>query len=65
MKTLFTFCLLIFIVSSADAQVIKYGLKAGMSVSNMTNDPTPVNANRHRNGFVFGAFVDYGFTETL
>ena len=65
MKTLFTFFLFIFIVSAAEAQVTKYGVKAGMSVSNMTNDPAPINANRHRNGFVFGAFVDYGFTETL
>jgi len=65
MKTLFTFFLFIFIVSVADAQVTKYGVKAGMSVSNMNNDPAPINANRHRIGFVFGGFVDYGFTETL
>jgi hypothetical protein len=65
MKTLFTFFLLIFIFSVADAQETKYGVKAGMSISNMTNDPAPVNSNKHRNGFVFGGFVDYGFTENL
>ena len=65
MKTLFTFFSLIFIISAADAQVTKYGIRAGMSISNLTTDPVPTFENKHRNGFVFGGFVDYGFTQSL
>lgn len=65
MKTLFTFILFLLIVGATNAQVTHYGVKAGMSISNMTNDPAPINSNRHRNGFVFGGFVDYGITKSL
>lgn len=48
-----------------DAPEIKWGVRGGINISNLDFDPHPTFENEHRNGFVFGAFVDYGFTETF
>lgn len=37
----------------------------GTNVSNMNYDVDGIRSNPHRNGVVFGAFVDFGLTETL
>ena len=44
---------------------IKWGVRGGINISNLDFDPDPTFENKHRNGFAFGAFVDYGFTESF
>lgn len=65
MKTLFSVVVLVLTTTLIQAQDIKYGVKGGMSISNMDYEGTPINRNEHRNGFVFGVFVEYGLTESL
>jgi len=47
------------------SQDIRYGVRAGLNVSNLDFDPDANFENKHRNGFAFGGFVDYGFSETV
>jgi len=48
-----------------DAPEVKFGVRGAINISNLDFDPHPTFENKHRNGFAFGAFVDYGFTETF
>ena len=45
------------------SQEVRYGVRAAINVSNLDFDPAPTFVNEHRNGFAFGGFVDYGFSE--
>lgn len=65
MKTIITFLFFFLICTSGFSQVTKYGVKAGMSVSNLDFEDAPTINNKHRNGFVFGVFVDYGITDSF
>ena len=65
MKAIVTLFALIFTTSFCSAQDIKYGVKGGMSISNLDYKDAPINNNEHRNGFVFGVFIEYGLTERL
>ncbi len=47
------------------AQEIKYGVRGALNVSNLDFDPDANFENKHRNGFAFAGFVDFGFTEDL
>ena len=47
------------------SQDIRYGVRAGLNVSNLDFDPDANFENKHRNGFAFGGFVDFGLTETV
>lgn len=47
------------------SQETKYGVRAGLNVSNLDFTPDADFQNLHRNGFAFGGFVDYGFSESL
>lgn len=47
------------------SQETKYGVRAGLNVSNLDFTPDADFQNVHRNGFAFGGFVDYGFSESL
>lgn len=40
-----------------------YGIRGGLNISNLDFKPDATFRNQHRNGFAFGAFVDYGITE--
>lgn len=64
MKTYITL-LAIMLTTVLAAQDIKYGVKGGMSVSNLDYEDMPINTNEHRNGFVFGVFVEYGLSDRL
>jgi len=44
---------------------VKFGVRAGFNISNLDFDPHPTFENKHRNGFAFGGFVDYGITNTF
>lgn len=43
----------------------KYGVRAGVNVSNLDFEPTPIDRNLHRNGFYFGGFAEFSLSETL
>lgn len=65
MKKLITFLLLAGITTLSFSQDIKYGVHFATNVSNMDYDVDGIVSNPHRNGFVFGAFADFGLTETF
>ena len=47
------------------SQELHYGVRAGLNISNLDFKPGPTFNNEHRNGFAFGGFADYGFTESV
>lgn len=64
MKKLFT--LLVFVsLSTLTFSQTSYGVRAGLNISNLDFDPDATFQNQHRNGFVFGGFVDYGFSDSM
>lgn len=54
-----------FFVSISMFAQIEYGVRAGVNVSNLDFEPAPTFDNTHRNGFAFGGFIDYKFSEKL
>ena len=50
---------------SEDTPEIRYGVRAGLNISNLDFKPDATFENKHRNGFAFGGFVDYGITDTF
>jgi len=65
MKKLFTLLLTVGFITFSFSQDINYGVHFATNVSNMYYEVDGIRSNPHRNGFVFGAFVDFGLTETL
>ncbi|MEO6346457.1 MAG: porin family protein [Aquaticitalea sp.] len=65
MKTIFSLLLFVSITSLTFSQETQYGVRAGVNVSNLDFTPDADFQNSHRNGFFFGGFVDYGFSEAL
>ena len=47
------------------SQEVRYGVRAAVNISNLDFDPDATFTNQHRNGFAFGGFVDYGFSEDV
>lgn len=48
-----------------DGPELKWGVRGGINISNLDFTPDPTFENKHRNGFAFGGFVDYGISETF
>ncbi|MBJ7882748.1 outer membrane beta-barrel protein [Gelidibacter salicanalis] len=65
MKNFFTLFLVLGLSTYSFSQDIKYGVHFATNISNMDYDVDGIRSNPHRNGFVFGAFVDFGLTESL
>lgn len=65
MKNFFALLLIIGATTYSFSQDIKYGVHFATNISNMDYDVDGIRSNPHRNGFVFGAFVDFGLTEAL
>jgi len=63
-KTLFLLALLM-ISSYGFSQDAKYGIRAGLNVSNLDFDPAPTFDNTHRNGFFIGFLAEYSLSETM
>ena len=57
--------LLVSYASVCMSQDVRYGVRGALNVSNLDFDPDASFENQHRNGFAFGGFVDYGFTEDV
>lgn len=65
MKKIITLLLFVSISTLTFSQETKYGVRAGLNISNLDFTPDADFQNLHRNGFAFGGFVDYGFTELI
>ncbi|WP_073087411.1 porin family protein [Winogradskyella jejuensis] len=65
-KVLLTSVFILFIAFSfaQGYESTKYGIRAGVNISNLDFDPSPVNRNLHRNGFYFGGFAEFSLSET-
>ncbi|MGB1309427.1 MAG: porin family protein [Oceanihabitans sp.] len=55
----------VFFASISMYSQVEYGVRAGLNISNLDFEPHPSFENSHRNGFAFGAFVDYKISESL
>ncbi|MFD1061631.1 porin family protein [Winogradskyella litorisediminis] len=66
-KVLLTSLLFLFITLSFSQgyQSTKYGVRAGVNISNLDFDPAPIDRNLHRNGFYFGGFAEFSISESL
>lgn len=47
------------------SQDIRYGIRGALNVSNLDFTPDADFENKHRNGFAFAGFVDFGLSETV
>lgn len=65
MKYLVTVVLFLYTITSSFAQETKYGVRGAYSISNLNYNSVPANDNPHRNGFVFGVFVDIGISDVF
>lgn len=66
-KILFT-SLFLLAITSVFAQgytTTKYGVRAGVNISNLDFEPAPIDRNLSRNGFYFGGFAEFNLTESL
>ncbi|MEO1032452.1 MAG: porin family protein [Bacteroidota bacterium] len=65
MKKLLLASLFACFVTIGVSQEIKYGVRGALNISNLDFDPDATFENKHRNGFAFAGFVDFGFSEEL
>jgi len=47
------------------SQDTKYGVRAGLNISNLDFKDSPYNNNDHRNGFMIGFFGEFGLSKTV
>ncbi|WP_242087325.1 porin family protein [Aestuariivivens sediminis] len=64
-KTLLFFLLVTFSAFYSFSQGTKYGVRAGMNVSNMDFDPDATFSNQHRNGLMIGFFGEFGLSKSV
>jgi len=62
MKKYFTLVAFLVISTFSYGQFVNYGIRAGINNSNLNFDPEPDSDVKARNGFAFGGFVEYGFS---
>lgn len=65
MKKILLASLLVCFTTICMAQEVRYGVRGALNVSNLDFDPDATFENKHRNGFAFAGFVEYGFSEDL
>ncbi|APY07023.1 hypothetical protein BWZ20_01330 [Winogradskyella sp. J14-2] len=65
MKKFLLASLLVGLTTICMAQEVRYGVRGALNVSNLDFDPDATFENKHRNGFAFAGFVEYGFSEEL
>lgn len=65
MKSLLTVFVLVFFTTLCFSQDVKYGVRGGYTISNLDYKDAPINSNPHRNGFLFGVYIDYGITDSF
>lgn len=47
------------------SQGTKYGVRAGYNISNLDYKDTPIDVNKHRNGFAIGFFGEFGLSKAV
>lgn len=65
MKKILLALVVISVTISGFSQDVKYGVRGALNISNLDFKPDANFENEHRNGFAFGGFVDYGFSDTI
>ena len=65
MKKLLLFILVIGYSFYGFSQDVKYGVRAGLNISNLDFDGTPFSDNKHRNGFIIGFFGEYSLSNSV
>jgi opacity protein-like surface antigen len=50
---------------SSAFQVVKYGVRGGLTISNLDFDDVPTMENKHRNSFYIGFFAEIGLSKTI
>jgi opacity protein-like surface antigen len=65
MKKILLFVLVIGYSFHGYSQDAKYGVRAGINISNLDFDGTSFPDNVHRNGFVFGFFAEYSLSNKV
>ncbi|WP_299117164.1 porin family protein [uncultured Winogradskyella sp.] len=65
MKKFLLASIFILVTLIGSAQEIKYGVRGALNISNLDFDPDSTFENKHRNGFAFAGFVEFGFSEEL
>ncbi|WP_179019285.1 porin family protein [Winogradskyella forsetii] len=63
MKNYLLALLLVSFTTVCLSQDITYGVRGALNISNLDFEPDADFDNEHRNGFAFGGFVDFGFSE--
>ncbi|WP_298239393.1 porin family protein [uncultured Algibacter sp.] len=64
-KTLILAVLVGFSTIYGFSQDTKYGVRAGLNISNMDFDPDATFVNKHRNGFMIGFFGEFGLSKSV
>lgn len=65
MKKVLLASLLVCFTTICMSQEVRYGVRGALNVSNLDFEPGPPIQNKHRNGFAFAGFVEFGFSEDL
>ena len=65
MKRFLLTSLLVCFTAICMAQEVHYGVRGSLNVSNLDFDPDATFDNKHRNGFAFAGFVDFGLSEDV
>lgn len=65
MKLLTTALILMLFTTLGFSQETYFGARLGINISNLDFEPDATFENKHRNGLVFGGFVDHEFSESL
>lgn len=62
-----TILLLAFVIFStySFSQEGMYGVRAGLNISNLDFEPSPIFENTHRNGFAIGFFAEYDLSDEI
>lgn len=64
-KTLLIAVILCFTAFYGFSQDTKYGVRAGINISNMDFEPDANFENKHRNGFMIGFFGEFGLSKSV
>lgn len=64
-KTLLLTLLVSFLSFYGFSQDPKYGVRAGLNISNMDFEPDANFQNKHRNGFMIGFFGEFNLSQTI
>lgn len=65
MKKILLFILVLGCSYYTYSQDAKYGVRAGLNISNLDFDGNPFMENKHRNGFVIGFFAEFNLKKGL